>query len=290
MKKKVISFILAVAAMLSCTVAFSACVRGGNPPESSTVGSSDSSSSSNGDTTPELKDEMENFEYTQTETECIITGLKDKTVTKIVIPDQVTGIADCAFEECDYLMSVLIGNGVTSIGEDAFVGCYRLVEVFNTSSHITVEKGSEEHGEIARYALAVYNSDSGVTESKLLDDNGYIVYTEGAERILVGYTGKETDLVLPSYITKINPYAFYASDDLTSVEIPNEVTSIGAFAFDCCDYLMEIIFRDTTTWYRTYDASNWENKTGGEEIDFTDSYRNVELFYEYYYYYNFYKL
>jgi hypothetical protein len=77
----------------------------------------------------ELKDEMKNFKFTSTTTSCKITGLYDKTVTEIVIPDYVTSIGDWAFSSCDGLTSITIPDSVTSIGKDAFESCYSLTRV-----------------------------------------------------------------------------------------------------------------------------------------------------------------
>ena len=265
-------------------------------------------------------------------------------------------IGDYAFYDCYSLTSVTIGNSVTSIGDDAFRNCDKLVEVYNLSS-INIEKGSEDNGYVGYYAKGVYTSLN--TPSKLsTDSNGYIIYTDGEEKILMGYVGNETALTLPSDITSINDYAFYHCysltsvtipnsvtsigddafagctsltsvtignsvksigyeafydcDSLTSVTIPNSVTSIGSaafqrcdkltsvtignsvtsigrYAFEYCSSLTSITFNDTTTWYRVYNSSNWENKTGGTLVDVTNPTNNDELFVDNYYNYYWYK-
>ena len=166
-------------------------------------------------------------------------------LTSVVIGDSVTSIGAYAFYGCSSLTSVVIGDSVTSIGDDAFRYCYKLVEVVNKSTHITVTKGNSSNGYVGYYAKNIYTPTSGA--SKLTNDNGYIIYTDGNEKILIGYTGKETDLTLPSYITKIYQYAFRNCSSLTSVEIPDSVTSIGKCAFFECSSLTSVEIPDSVT-------------------------------------------
>ena len=237
----------------------------------------------------EVKEEMKNFNFTSTATTCSITGIKDKSVTEILvpnyvtsigssaffgcssltsvtipdgvtsidsyafyncskltsvtIPDSVTSIGDRAFYVCSSLTSVVIGDSVTSIGYYAFEDCYKLVEVYNKSS-LYITKGSSSNGCVGSYAKAIYTEPY---TSKLTNDNGYIIYIDGEEKILVGYTGTETALTLPSYITQINQYAFYNCSKLTSVTIPDSVTSIDSCAFQYCSKLTSVTIPDSVT-------------------------------------------
>ena len=52
----------------------------------------------------------------------VVTGIKDKSVTQILIPQGVTEIGMWAFRGCTSLQSINILDSVTEIGRDAFYG------------------------------------------------------------------------------------------------------------------------------------------------------------------------
>ncbi|MBQ8657603.1 MAG: leucine-rich repeat domain-containing protein [Clostridia bacterium] len=70
-------------------------------------------------------------------------------------------IEDFAFTDCPSLRSFTVKNLVNYIGMGAFNYCYRLWEVYDLSSHISVNKGDfEGNGGIGAYALKVNQSAS----------------------------------------------------------------------------------------------------------------------------------
>ena len=165
-------------------------------------------------------------------------------LTSIIIPDSVTSIGIYAFRDCTGLTSVTIGSGVTSIGKNAFYDCGHLIEVYNKSS-LSIRAGSQYNGYVGYYAKNVYTADGGSRLST--DENGYVIYKDGDDRILVAYQGNATNLVLPDGITEINQYAFAYCTGLTSVTIPDSVMSIGGYAFYGCTGLTSVVIPDSVT-------------------------------------------
>ena len=177
-------------------------------------------------------------------------------------------------------------DSVTSIGECAFECCYRLIEVKNLSK-LNVAVGSSDCGYVGYYAKRVYKEGKSYLST---DKDGYIIYDDGTDKILVGYTGTATDLTLPSGITQIYKFAFYKCTSLTSITIPDSVTLIGNYAFYGCSSLKSITFSDTSTWYCTTSSTDCQNKSGGTATDLTNGSTNATYFTSTYKEYYWYKL
>ncbi len=181
-------------------------------------------------------------------------------LTSIVIGNGVTEIGKQAFANCGSLISLVIGKKVTTVNEGAFSSCVKLVEVINNSTHITVTKGSKENGHVGYYALSVSNCDDGYV-SRISNDNGYIIYTDGEEKLLMGYNGAEADIVIPDYVTQIYNYAFRNSGGLTSVYIGDNVTEIGEYAFYSSEGLTSAVIGNGVATIGEYAFYSCDNLT-----------------------------
>ena len=125
-------------------------------------------------------------------------GVYRDRITTIVIENGVTSIGDYAFAECTSLASVTIPSSVTSIGNGAFFACESLTDINIPSSVTSI-------GSAFRRCSSL------------------------------------TSIVLPEGITNISEYMFAECTSLASVTIPSSVTSIGDSAFDNCTSLMSVV-------------------------------------------------
>ena len=155
----------------------------------------------------------------------------------------VTRIDYEAFYCCIGLMKITIPASVNDIEEDAFSGCWKLIEIYNKSSVNIIAGPDEDEGGIGFYTKNVYTPTSGASKLST-DKNGYVIYTDVEDKILVGYLGDDTELTLPSGITEIYQYAF-AESGLTDINIPDSVTVIGDNAFYKCSGLTDITITDS---------------------------------------------
>lgn len=140
--------------------------------------------------------------YTLTDGGITITGC-NSSATTITIPDEidgcpVTSIGDEAFYNCSRLLNITIPDSVTNIGYYAFYDCDSLKSVDLSDSITNIGNG------------AFYDCDSLITVD------------------------------IPNNITSIEAETFCSCDSLTSINIPENVTKIGGGAFAWCGSLTQI--------------------------------------------------
>lgn len=164
-----------------------------------------------------------------------------KTDTDFYIPDDVIGIADSAFNGCDRLKNITIGNGVTKINYGTFKDCCNLTTVkigdgltiiedvafsgFKKLTSITVSEGN-----------GAFKSINGNLYTK--DEKTFVQYA-------IGKSDKQ--FTIPDGVTRIGWCAFYSCNSLTSVSIPDGVIRICGEAFGECNGLTNIVIPGSVT-------------------------------------------
>jgi len=165
----------------------------------------------------------------------------------------VTSIANAAFEEC-YMTSVTISEGVTKIGNGAFVGCSRLTSVTIPNSVTTI-------GNSAFYRCSALPS--------IIIPDG--VTTIG-EEAFDGCT-ELTSVSLGSGLTSIGKWAFHAVG-ITSITFPQSLRVISTRAFEGCQGLTEVVIPDGVTtigWRALGNCQNLTTVTVGKGIETMDA-------------------
>ena len=148
-------------------------------------------------------------------------------ISKINLPNSVTGIEEGAFKSCTRLTDINIPNSVTSIGPETFKSCTSLTDI-NIPNSVT---------SIGERAF------SGCTS--LTDINIPNSVTSIGGGAFSGCTSL-TDINIPNSVTSIERSTFYSCTSLTDINIPNSVTSIGEQAFYNCDNLKSVYMNAST--------------------------------------------
>ena len=175
---------------------------------------------------------------------------RDKIKT-VVIKDGVTSIGKYAFFWCSGLTSITIPNSVTSIGEHAFANCSGLTSITIPNSVTSIGDGA-------------FSSCSGLTSITIPNSvtsigNGAFLGCSGLTSITIPNSVKSignqtfwlcsglTSITIPNSVKSIGNETFWLCSGLTSVTIPNSVTSLGKFAFYGCSGLTSITIPNSVT-------------------------------------------
>ena len=160
-------------------------------------------------------------------------------VKTVIIKNGVTSIGNCAFDGCSSLTSATIPNSVTGIGNWAFYGCSSLTSA-------TIPDSVTSIGEDA------FNGCKSLTSVTI--PNSVTSIANGA----FSNCSSLTSVTIPDGVTSIGESAFYGCSSLTNVTIPKSVTSIGDWAFSNCKSLTNVTIPKSVTWigFGAFSGSN----------------------------------
>ena len=209
---------------------------------------------------------LEVFKYEVRAGKHILTGVKDNSLTDIVIPSvfsEIEGWVDkrwnewsdgsttCYYEDwisvfgaCKKLKNVTIPNTITKIGTVAFFHCENLTNINIPDSVIEIGDRAFDFCkslikitipnsviEIGPRAFMICSSLKNITISKSITEIGRWAF----------YRCKNLmNIAIPNSVTRIGFKAFSECINLTNITIPNSVTRIGEKAFSYCKSLRNI--------------------------------------------------
>ena len=199
-------------------------------------------------------------------------------VKSVVIADGVTSIGEYAFFYCESLTSVTIPDSVTSISSSTFASCTSLTSVtipnsvtsigeyaFYDCKSLTSVTIPGSVTSIGLYAFASCTSLTGIWvaegNSHYANDASGVLFNKD-KTTLVQCPGAFAAYTIPDSVTSIGDNTFDHCTSLTSVTIPDGVTSIGWRAFSNCTSLTDVYYAGSKAQWKAISISS----TGNDDL------------------------
>ena len=152
----------------------------------------------------------------------------NNTLVSVVLGDGLTTIGEGAFSNCQYLEQITLPSTLTSIGARAFQYCYALTSI-EIPEGVTVIPDQ-----------AFYNCNA--LEQITLPSTLTVIGAQAFE-----YCYALTTIDFPESLTQIDDRAFGDCDGLTSIVLPDSVTQMGYGVFGHCSNLVDVTLSASLT-------------------------------------------
>ncbi|MDE7308806.1 MAG: leucine-rich repeat domain-containing protein [Lachnospiraceae bacterium] len=165
-------------------------------------------------------------------------------IESVILKEGITRIGIDAFARCSSLATIELPESLTNIDTGAFEGCNNLASIelpegitsignsaFRNCSNLVSIKLSEGITSIGNYAFEGCNGLTSIELPKSLININYGTF-KGCNGLV--------SIKLPEGITKIGAYAFAGCSSLATIELPESLTNIDTGAFEGCNNLASI--------------------------------------------------
>ena len=188
-----------------------------------------------------------NWNYNET-TKIVTTGAPwhdshSASVKKLVVEDGITSIGNDAFSDCESLVSAELAEGITSIGDGAFTGCYDLEKINIPNSVTSIGYDAFD----SCWTLPSLELPSGLSklESSAVSFTAIKELTvphgvKVVDSYLVAYNDNLTTVTLEEGVEEIWHRAFWGCEKLNNITIPRSVKKIEEEAFLECTSLKSV--------------------------------------------------
>lgn len=165
-------------------------------------------------------------------------------IREVVLPNTIEEIGEAAFSGCEHLREINLPEGLRRIGRSAFLNCIKLENIVLPRSikflsesifcFCTGLKTVTILSEVNKIPSQMFNYCIGIEKVELPETVVAIGYD--------AFSGCESlkELVLPESVVRIDNGAFGGCVSLTVLELPDNIVSIGDYAFCGLDNLTSV--------------------------------------------------
>ena len=180
-------------------------------------------------------------------------------ITEVLLAEGVTSIGAEAFRGCEKMTAITIPDGVTVIGDEAFASCRELAAVTIPEGVLSIgKKAFNDCDSLLTVSLPKSVERIGAGAFAACDQLISAALPNGVSQIeeeTFAGCGRLAFLRIPETVTAIGNRAFQDCAELTAVVIPEGAAFIGEQAFQHCDGLSAavILSRSAVTGHNAFD-------------------------------------
>lgn len=192
-------------------------------------------------------------------------AFKNKNITSVKFNDNIISIGVNSFQNCDKLTKVDMGTSLENIGNSAFSNCPELTEVIFSPT-------------VKKLGHVIFGNDAKLTDIDLNGNENFkfsdgVLYSADMTKIYETlFSADLSDYVMPKTVVELNSFAFYAHDEITSLNINSGIKIINEGTFVDCKGLKEITFPDSVVGIGTAIVAG----SGIETIKIPASVQNID--------------
>ena len=166
---------------------------------------------------------------------------QNSNIKSVIIENGVTSIGNLAFSSCNSLIEVSLPSSIISLGVSAFSGCENLMSISIPANVADIQ--SIAFAGCKKLTSIEVDSNNGNYSSI----NG-VLFDKNITELVCYPAGKnDASYTVPNTVKSFAYGSFYDCENLTSVIIPNGVTSIGGASFWNCKNLKSIVIPKSVT-------------------------------------------
>lgn len=176
----------------------------------------------------------------------------------VVIEEGITSIGEFAFYNCNSLTDITLPDSLISIGEHAFYDCLSLTDITLPDNLTNIRAGAFWNCEslteilipdsvtsISNGAFFLCDNLAEILVSKnnsVYTSQDGVLFNKEMDKLIIYPEGKEGICVVPEGVTAIGDKAFFHCYRFTEIILPDSLTSIEIYAFSQCINLTDVYY------------------------------------------------
>ena len=202
---------------------------------------------------------------------------KNKLPPEVIVPEKVNNkvVLDVDFSDCENLISVILPNSLTKIGNKAFFNCKNLVSIVIPDSVTVIDSYAFENCfELKRIEISNPYVVMGPWVFYRCIKLQYInipKYTKKIGALCFCYCYNLCDVIIPESVLEIGVMSFCYCLGLKRITIPSSVLTIRDYAFSECFNLKDISYDGTKEqWEKVEKGRLWNDEVPAKVVHCTN--------------------